>query len=129
MGSNQNEQKIQMHEPQVTLEDDLIMVKARLATQGSDPSTAVLMTISGKPKLHDNDRIFLEEVKIESTDITEPEKFSKFVENLINPLINLHRFDKANFALRLDDISVKSKSVSVIGRVILGPRVQNKVLN
>ncbi len=129
IGPGAGEQRIQMHEPQVTINDDSIMVKARLITQGADPSTAVLMTITGKPKLHGNDCIVLEEVKIDSEDITDPEKFSKFVENLINPLINLHRFDKANFALRLDDISVKSKSLSVAGRLIIGPRVQNKALN
>jgi hypothetical protein len=129
IGPGTGEQRIQMHEPRVTINDDSIMVKVRLATQGSDPSTAVLMTISGKPKLRGNDCVYLEEVKIDSEDITDPEKFSKFVENLINPLINLHRFDKANFALRLDDISVKSKSVSLAGRLIIGPRIQNKAGN
>jgi len=72
--------------------------------------------------LHGNEHLFLEEVKINSADISEPEKFSKFVENLINPLINLHRFDKPNFALRLDEVSVKTKSVAVTGRILLGPR-------
>ena len=123
MSPGMSEQRIQMHEPEVTINDDAIMVKARLATQGAEDSTAVLMTISGKPKLHGNDCVFLEEVKIDSADITEPEKFSKFVENLINPLINLNRFDKPNFALRLDDLKVKSKSVSVTGRIILGPHL------
>ncbi len=126
IGPGAGEQRIQMHEPQVMLNDGSIMVKARLATQGGDPSTAVFMTISGKPRLQDNDRIFLEEVKIDSEDITDPEKFSKFVENLINPLINLHRFDKPYFAIRLDEMTVKSKSVSVVGRLIIGPRIQNK---
>jgi len=121
-GPGLGEQRLQMHEPEVTLNDDLIMVKARLATQEADPSTFVFMTITGKPKLHGNDRLYLEEVKIDSPDITEPEKFSKFVENLINPLINLNRFDKPDFALRLDEIAIKSKTVTVAGRVILGPR-------
>ncbi len=122
IGPGLGEQRLQMHEPEVTLADDLIMVKAKLATQGSaDPDNSVLMNISGQPKLHGDDRLFLEKVNIDSPDITEPEKFSKFVESLINPLINLNRFDKTNFAIRLDSFHIKSKSVIITGRVILGP--------
>jgi hypothetical protein len=128
MGTGMDEQRIQMREPEVNIDDGRIMVRAKLATQDADPATSVLMTISGAPKLHENDKIFLEEIKIDSTDITDPEKFSKFVEALINPLINLHRFDKANFAIRLDDISVKSKALSVTGRLLLGPSSQNKTI-
>ncbi len=121
LGPSLGEQRLQMHEPEVTLQDGLIKVKLNLSTQGADPSTYVYMTVSGQPKLHGADKLYLENVVIDSPDITEPEKFSKFVENLINPLINFNRFDKPNFALRLDEITVKSKTVSVTGRVLLGP--------
>lgn len=121
VGPGLDEQKLQMHEPQVTLADDLIVVKGILATPGADQSTAVPLTISGQPKLDGDSRILLEDVNVESPDITEPRKFSKFVEHLINPLINLHRFDRPHFAIRLDEISVKKEGVSISGRIILAP--------
>lgn len=125
IGPGMGEQKIQMQEPQVNIDNQAIMLKAKFATPGADPSTAVFMTIYGEPKLHGDNLVFLENIKIDSPDISEPEKFSKFVENLINPLIRLSRFDKTNFALRLDDISIKSKSLSVSGRIVVGPHAPN----
>ena len=123
-----DEQSLQMHEPEVSLVDDLVVVKTNLTTQGADPSTAVSMTVSGQPTLHGDNCIFLEQIKVDSPDITEPEKFSKFVETLINPLINLHHFDRTNFAMRLNEISIKSKKLSVSGRVIMGPSLQSTTL-
>jgi hypothetical protein len=129
LGPGLGEQRLQMHEPNVTLGDNLIVVKANVATQGADPSTFVPLTISGQPKLYDNERICLEQVSVESPDITDPQKFSKFLEHLINPLLSLHRFDRANFALRLDEMSVKSKNMFVRGRILIGPRAPNTINN
>jgi len=121
LGPGLDEQKLQMHEPELRLDDGSIILKTTVATPNADPSTGSTITVSGKPQLRGDDLVYLEEVKVESPDIEEPERFSKFVENLINPLINLKRFDKYNFAMRLDEVSVKPHRLSISGRIILGP--------
>jgi hypothetical protein len=92
LGPGLDEQKLQMHEPELRLDDGSIILKTTVATPNADPSTGSAITVSGNPQLRGDDLVYLEKVKVESPDIEDPERFSKFVENLINPLINLKQF-------------------------------------
>src|ERR1700722_2949472 len=49
IGPGLDEQKLQMHEPELTLDNDLIVLKAVVATSNADPSTGSPLTVSGEP--------------------------------------------------------------------------------
>jgi hypothetical protein len=117
------EQQLTVLEPQVGLADDLVTVKGTLVTVGSERDTGVQIAVSGKPQLEGDARVSLKEIKVASTDIVEPERFAKFLEELINPLVNFQRFDKPNFAIRLDKLTLADGTVHTEGRVLIAPKL------
>ena len=62
--------------------------------------------------------------KVESSDIIEPEKFSEFAEELLNPLIDLKRMDRKDHAFRLSSLDVGEKGLTGEGKLILAPKNQ-----
>jgi len=121
------EQQLQILKPQVTLGDHQVNVNGTLVTAGAAPESGVQLIVTGKPKLEGDDRIVLTDIVVNSPDIVEPEKFAKFVEELLNPLVNLHHFDRPNFALRLDSLSVADERLHAEGRLLIAPRVSSTV--
>ncbi len=123
------EQQLEVLEPKVTMADGKIKVNGTLVTVGASPDTGVPITVVGTPKLEGDDRIVLKEMAVESTEIVEPEKFADFIEELLNPLVTLHRFDRATMALRLNSISVAGNAVHGEGRLLLAPRPSKSPAN
>jgi hypothetical protein len=116
------EQQLQVLDPKVTMADNLITVHGLLVTAGASRDTGVDITVSGKPQLERDDRIILSDMTVACPDIIEPQKFAKFVEELLNPLVNLHRFDRPNFALRLDSLKVADGGIDATGRLLIAPK-------
>jgi len=123
------EQQLQVLDPQVSMAQNLITVKATLVTAGASRDTGVDLTVTGKPVLKGDDQILLSDMAIDCPDIIEPQKFAHFVEELLNPLVNFHRFDRPNFALRLDSLIVADGGVDAVGRILVAPKAPPHVAN
>jgi len=120
------EQQLQILAPRVNLDSGKIVVDATLVTKGAPKETGVAMHVVGTPTLEGNDRVVLKEMKVDCPDIVEPEKFAAFVEQLLNPIVNFHRFDRSNFAMRLNALDVTEKRVHAEGNIIIAPRPPKK---
>jgi hypothetical protein len=122
-------QELQVLDPHVTMAEKLITVKATLVTKGAARDTGVDLTVTGKPELKGDDRIVLSNMAIECPDIVEPKKFAGFVEELLNPLVNFHHFDRRNFALRLDSLTLAEGGLDAEGRILVAPNTPPSVAN
>jgi len=116
------EQRLQILSPSLTMTQDLLKISGVLVTAGASADTGVPMTVTGNLRLQGNDRIVLENMKVEAAELFEPERFAAFLEQLLNPLVNLGRFDRSDLALRLNTLRVLNGSVLAEGTVLLAPR-------
>jgi hypothetical protein len=115
------QQQLEVLDPRVNLDNDLITINGVLVTKGASPDTGVPLTLSGNLKLKGDETIVLENAAVESTTVVDPEHFAQFLQDLLNPIISLHRFDKPNRAVRLDSLAIAKGFVTAEGRVILAP--------
>lgn len=115
------DQQLQVVQPKVEIGDNQLTVAATLITLGGAPETGVPIKIAGRPVL-EGDKIFLRDMKVESEDIIEPEKFSQFAEELLNPIVDLGRFDRKDHAFRLKELAVKKDVVTGGGQLLIAPR-------
>ena len=116
------EQQLEVLKPIVSMTEDRVNISGTLVTAGASADTGVPLTIAGNLKLKGDDRIILENMAVESADIIEPQKFAAFVEQLLNPLVNLRRFDRGNLAVRLNTLQVSDGFVKADGKLLLAPR-------
>jgi hypothetical protein len=116
------EQQLEVLSPSVSMADDKIKISGTLVTAGASADTGVPLTIAGKISLKGDDRVVLENMTVESADIIEPQKFAAFIEQLLNPLVNLQRFDRRNMAIRLNTLQVSEGFVEARGKLLLAPR-------
>jgi hypothetical protein len=117
-------QQLQVVNPEVDFVEDNVCIKALLKAEGADDSTGVPLKITGKLQLKGDDRVEIADMKVESSDIIEPEKFSEFAEELLNPLIDLKRMDRKDHAFRLSSLDVGEKGLTGEGKLILAPKNQ-----
>lgn len=115
-------QQLQVVNPEVDFVEDNVCIKAILKAEGADDSTGVPLKITGKLKLKGDDRVEIADMKVESSDIIEPEKFSEFAEALLNPLIDLKRMDRRDHAFRLSSLELGEKGLTGEGKLILAPK-------
>ena len=115
-------QQLQVVNPKVTFVEDTICIDGLLKSEGADDSTGVPLKITGKLKLKGDDRIEIADMKVESSDIIEPEKFATFVEELLNPLIDLKRMDRKDHAFRLTSLDVGKDGLTGEGRLVIAPK-------
>jgi hypothetical protein len=115
-------QQLQVVNPEVDFVEDNVCIKALLKAEGADDSTGVPLKITGKLQLKGDDRVEIADMKVESSDIIEPEKFSEFAEALLNPLIDLKRMDRRDHAFRLTALDVGEKGLTGEGKLILAPK-------
>lgn len=115
------DQQLQVVRPKVEVGDNVLMVDALLVTLGGAEETGVPIKISGRPVL-EGEKIFLREMKVESPDIIEPEKFSAFAEGLLNPIVDFSRMDRKDHAFRLKELAVKKDIVQGGGQLLIAPR-------
>lgn len=116
------DQQLQVIKPKVEIVDDAVRIEALLITKGGREDTAVPIIISAKPKLLDDARIVLDDMKVTSPDIQDPEQFAAFMQELFNPLVNFARMDTYEHAFRLASLEVGGKTVASEGKLLLVPR-------
>lgn len=121
-------QQLQVVNPKVDIVEDNVCIEALLKAEGADDSTGVPLKITGKLKLKGDDRVEIADMKVESSDIIEPEKFANFAEELLNPLIDLKRMDRRDHAFRLSSLDINQSGLSSEGRLILAPKNPPAVL-
>ncbi|MBA3994410.1 MAG: hypothetical protein C0469_12850 [Cyanobacteria bacterium DS2.3.42] len=115
-------QQLQVVNPKVEFIEDNVCIQALLKAEGADDSTGVPLKITGKLKLKGDDRVEIADLKVEGSDIIEPEKFANFAEELLNPLIDLKRMDRKDHAFRLSSLNVGQGGLTSEGRLIIAPK-------
>ncbi len=115
------EQQLQVLEPHVQLTADAIKLDAILITKGASPDTGVSLQIVAKPVLQGS-KIVLADMQVSSPDIEDPSAFSKFAEELFNPIVDFARFDRADHAFRLTSFELQSGKVIGTGSLLLAPK-------
>jgi hypothetical protein len=115
------QQQLELLNARVDLDNQLMSISGILVTKGAEPETGVPLTVSGNLILKGDDTIVLERANVDCKTIVDAEHFARFLEDLLNPIISLHRFDKPNRALRLDTLVIAKGLVITEGRMILAP--------
>ncbi len=115
-------QEISVIDPSVVIGQDSLDIKVFLVTKGAERDTGVQLAIFGHPKLVEERKIIIDELKIESETIDEPLIFADFVSKLVNPIIDFARFDRTDHAFRLSVLTVNPGKIEGMGRLLLVPR-------
>jgi hypothetical protein len=116
-----DDQQLQVVRPKVEIGDNELKIDAVLVTEGAPEETGVPIKISGRPVL-DGGKIYLREMKVESPDIVEPEKFAAFAEELLNPIVDFSRMDRSDRAFRLKELAIEKDVVHGGGQLLIAPR-------
>lgn len=114
--------ELEVLKPQVEIDKGLVKIAGTLVTKGASEDTGVPLTIEATPKLVANDEIVLNNLKVESPLIVEPETFSKFIADLINPIVRFSRYDRKTHAFRLLALDVSDDVVKGQGNLLLVPK-------
>lgn len=117
-------QQLHVIRPRVEFQKDVVKIEATVVTEGAPETSGVPMVISGRLKLEGEDHIVLEDMKVTADDIIEPEKFAHFVEDLLNPLVDLRKLDRDDHAIRLSNILIDGDGISTEGKLLLAPKPQ-----
>jgi hypothetical protein len=120
------EQQLEVLKPNVTIEDDVLKLQGTLITKGGTADSGVPVTIAAKPTLVGDHQIILDQMKINSPVIVEPEKFAAFTSKLLNPVVDFARMDRRDHAFRLDTLKVSGKDGDMEGhgRLLLVPKMR-----
>jgi len=115
-------QHLQLLNPAVKLGDNRVEIVSKLQVLGSLPEGAVTVKIACRPRLFERAKIFIDDLTVFCPEIIEPAEFAGFAARLVNPLVDLGRFDRADHAFRLDQLEVTDHTVRFSGSLILAPR-------
>jgi hypothetical protein len=120
------ELQLEVVKPKVQIIDDLLKLEGTLVTKGGTMESGVPVTIVARPKLVGDSQIVLDQMKVDSPDIVEPEKFADFTAKLLNPVVDFARMDRTDHAFRLDTLKVSGKDGDVKGdgRLLLVPKMK-----
>lgn len=116
------EQSLQVLKPKVDLKDDSITLDAVLVVEGAPIETGVPVKISAKPRLVEDRRIFLDDLKVDADGLVEPDKFSAFAQTLLNPLIDFSKLDRRDHAFRLNTLKIEGDEMVGSGKLLLAPK-------
>ena len=116
------DQHLQVVDPHIEIASGKIHIATNLITAGAAPETGIKLDILAKPILKNERFIVLEETQVDSKDIVEPKKFSKFAEDLLNPLIDFGRFDRTTRAFRMTELYTNEHKVRFAGKLLLAPK-------
>lgn len=114
--------ELEVLKPKVEIDKGLVKIAGTLVTKGASEETGVPLTIEATPKLVAQDQIVLDNLKVESDMIVEPEKFSAFISQLINPIVRFSRYDRKTHAFRLLALDVTDDNVKGEGFLLLVPK-------
>lgn len=120
------EQRLQILEPKVELEGDKVRVNSWLVTAGADRATGIPLEVLATPHLVGERFIQLNDMKVSSTEIVEPQEFAHFAEELLNPLVDFGRMDTFDHALRFSKLDIANERVKFEGRLLLAPKPTGK---
>ncbi len=115
------EQRLQFVQPRVNLLADKILLQSTVITAGAAPETGINLKVTGTPYI-DGSRIAVKDLQIDSPDINSPCDFSRFVQPLVNPLVDLAKLDRKDHALRLTALSVSDGKAQFNGNLVLAPK-------
>ena len=115
------EQQLDILSPEVSIEEKQLVIKGTLITKGAAKETGVPIKIVGEPKLIGNQKIVVTNLKVDSDAIVEPEKFAKFVSDLINPVVDFGRYDTTTHAFRLNSFKIVDNEITGNGELLLVP--------
>ncbi|MBX9686347.1 MAG: hypothetical protein K2X27_06565 [Candidatus Obscuribacterales bacterium] len=116
------DQHLQVLEPKVKIENGLLKIHTTLITAGAAKDTGVEMDISASPYLESERFIMLKNTKVESTELSNPEEFSKFSQDLLNPLLDFGKFDRKTHAFRLTQLDLSEQKLHFAGKLLLVPK-------
>ncbi len=117
-----NGQELEVLDPSVEIKKGLVEIKGTLVTRGAKPDTGVPITISANPTLVASNEIRLENLKVESPYIVDPDQFAKFISDLLNPIVRFSRYDRNTHAFRLMALDVSDETVYGAGNLLLVPK-------
>ena len=117
-----DDQQLSVLQPKVNIVDGKIVLKAILNVEGGDPADGIPLTITARPVLEGDSRIVMSELDVQGDGITDPQKFSEFAKQLLNPLVDLARLDRRDHAFRLTNITIDESGVAGDGKLLLAPR-------
>lgn len=115
------DQHLQVINPTVKLEDGQVHITTDLITAGAPPETGISIDIKARPTLKEERFIVLEDTKVDSKDIVEPEQFSRFAEDLLNPLVDFGRMDRKTRAFRMTELKTGNHQLDFKGKLLLAP--------
>lgn len=115
-------QELEVLDPDVAIKKNFVEIKGVLVTRGAKEETGLPITISATPNLVANDKVFLENLKVESPYIIDPEAFAKFISDLLNPIVRFSRYDRNTHTFRLMTLDVSDDSVYGAGNLLLVPK-------
>ena len=116
------DQHLQVVEPKVKIENGKVKINTWLITANAPKETGVALDISASPKLDQERFISLKDTQVSSKDINDPEQFSKFSEELLNPLLDFGKFDRKTHAFRLNKLELGEQNVQFAGKLLLVPK-------
>lgn len=116
------DQELEVLSPKVDIEDKLVKINGTLVTRGAAEDTGVPLSIRATPKLVANNEVFLDDLKVDSPYIVEPEKFAQFISDLLNPIVRFSRYDRKTHAFRLFALDVDDDVVKGEGNLLLVPK-------
>jgi len=116
------DQELEVLKPQVDIEDKLVKIEGTLVTRGASEDTGVPIKIQATPKLVAQNEVFLDNLKVDSPYIVEPEKFAAFMSDLLNPIVRFSRYDRKTHAFRLFELDVTGDTVKGEGNLLLVPK-------
>lgn len=116
------DQHLQVLEPKVKLENGKVKIKTWLITADAAKETGVLLDISATPSVEGQRFIMLKDTEVVSKDINDPEQFSKFSQNLLNPLLDFGKFDRKTHAFRLSKLDISEQKLQFAGNLLLVPK-------
>lgn len=118
------EQRLQILHPEVDVDGERINVKADLITAGGAPETGVKLDISARPAIEKERYVMLKDIRVKSDVIENQTAFADFIDELLNPFIDVGRMDRPTHAFRITSFSVKDERVHFAGRLLLAPKPQ-----
>ncbi|HEY9776274.1 MAG TPA: hypothetical protein V6C81_21100 [Planktothrix sp.] len=114
-------QQLQILHPNVSLSENALVVDCLLVTKGAPEDSGVHVSISGRPSI-EGAKIYLRDLQVASADIPNPEEFSKFMDELFNPILDMGRYDRTTHAFRLVAIKIDPATIRGDGTLVLAPK-------
>lgn len=121
------EQRLQVLNPRVDVLGDRVQVTTNLITANANPETGIKLMVSAAPAIEKERFIILKDIQVSSDDIQKPVEFANFIEQLLNPLFDFGRLDRATHAFRITKFEVKNERIRFAGRLLLAPKPSAKL--